>query len=99
MPTVKPVSDLQRNLGSISSECHETGEPIYLTKNGSASLVIMDAAAFDNKFNVLSRVEEREGRVARAIVRGYDDLLNGGTRPWTQAKQDADAIRRVRRAG
>lgn len=96
MPAVKPISDLQRNLGPIAQMCHETGEPVYLTKNGSASLVVMDAEEFDRQARALSAVREREERVQRAIARGYDDMLNGRTRSWTQAKQDADRIRAAR---
>lgn len=99
MPVVKPVSDLQRSLGAVSAECHESGEPIYLTKNGAASLVIMDAAAFDRKFAVADEVLKREECVARALNRGYDDLVNGRTRPWSQAKADAARIREARDAG
>lgn len=49
MPVVKPISDLQRNFGSIADSCHQTKEPVYLTKNGSASLVVMDAEAYDEQ--------------------------------------------------
>lgn len=49
MPVVKPISDLQRNFGSIADICHKTKEPAYLTKNGSASLVVMDAEAYDKQ--------------------------------------------------
>ncbi len=96
MPVVKPISDLQRNLGPIAQVCHESHEPVYLTKNGSASLVLMDAEEFDRRQRALSVVSEREERVQRAITRGYDDMLNGRTRPWAQAKRDADRIRTAR---
>lgn len=96
MPVVKPISDLQRNLGAISSICHETGEPVYLTKNGSASLVVIDAQAYDEQTRASAAILEREERVQRAISRGYDDLLNGRVRPWSRAKADADRIRAAR---
>lgn len=96
MPLMKPISDLQRNLGPIAQACHETGEPVYLTKNGTASLVVMDAEEFDRQARTLSAIREREERVQRAISRGYDDMLNGHTRPWKQAKQDAKRIRTAR---
>ncbi len=96
MPAVKPISDLQRNLGAIVDTCHQSGEPVYLTKNGSASLVVIDAAVYDEQARVLNAVREREERVQRAIARGYDDLLNGRVRPWSQAKVDADRIREAR---
>lgn len=98
MPAVKPISDLQRNLGSLADTCHQTGEPVYLTKNGSASLVLMDAGVYDEQARVLNTVREREERVQRAIARGYDDLLNGRVRPWSQAKLDAARIREARNA-
>ena len=99
MPVVKPVSDLQRNLGSVSKLCHETGEAVYLTKNGSASLVVMDAAAFDKKVSIVEDVLRHEERISRAIARGYDDLVNGRVRPWSQARGDVDRMRAERRAG
>ena len=96
MPVVKPISDLQRNLSSIADACHESGEPVYLTKNGSASLVVMDAEAFDARERAVADLREREERVNRAIARGYDDMLNGRVRSWEQAKADADRIRAAR---
>lgn len=98
MPSYKPVSELRRNLEALSSECHETREPVYFIKNGSASLILMDAQAFDQRLALVERVQEREERVARVIARGYDDLLNGRVRPWFRAKGDADRIREVGRA-
>lgn len=97
MPVVKPISELQRNLTEIAGTCHETGEPVYLTKNGSASLVVMDADSFDRQVEALSAVREREERVNRAICRGYDDYLNGRTRSLDQALADAARIRAARR--
>jgi len=94
MPVVKPISDLQRNFSSIADSCHQTKEPVYLTKNGSASLVVMEA--YDEQTRALSAIQEREDRIQRAITRGYDDLVNGRVRPWKQAKADADRIRAAR---
>lgn len=96
MPTVMPVSELQRNMGSIATQCHETKEPIYLTKNGKASLVVMDAIEFDSRFAALEGLREHEERIHRAISRGYDDMVNGRVRPLAQALQDAERIRSAR---
>ena len=71
-------------------------QPVYLTKNGSASLVVMDAEAYDEQTRALSAIQEREERIQRAITRGYDGLVNGRVRPWKQAKADADRIRAAR---
>lgn len=98
MPTVIPISEMQRNVASVAEECHQTGQPIYLTKNGKASLVVMDASAFDQKYSSMDNIRAHEERVQRAIARGYDDLLSGRTRPWADAKKAADAIREAQDA-
>ena len=92
MPVVKPISDLQRNSGAIAESYHKTKEPVYLTKNGSASLVVMDAEAYDEQTRALTAIQEREDRIQRSIAHGYDDLTNGRVRPWKQAKAEADRM-------
>lgn len=93
MPTVKPISELQRNMAAIARECQETKNPIYLTKNGSASLVVMDAETFDREMALHHDVYDREMRVFRAIMRGREDELNGRVRPLSQATEDARRMR------
>ena len=46
-PIIRSSTDIRRDYNSIEALAKETGKPIYLTKNGRASLVVMDAAAFD----------------------------------------------------
>lgn len=94
MPTVKPISDLQRNMAAITSECQETKQPIYLTKNGSATLVVMDAETFDREMAVHKAVLDREDRVFRAIMRGREDELAGRVRTLDRAREDAAMLRR-----
>lgn len=47
MPNVKSLDELNRSQKEILEELHEKGEPLYLTLDGSACVVVMDAAAFD----------------------------------------------------
>ena len=88
MPTVMPVSELQRNFKKVVDECERSSDPIYLTRNGSASLVVMDAAAFDREMAIHERVRDREIRVQKSIERGYEDYLAGRylplDQPWTR---------------
>lgn len=46
-PIIRSSTDIRRDYNSIEALAKETGKPIYLTKNGRASLVVMDAAVFD----------------------------------------------------
>lgn len=98
MPTVKPISDLQRNMTEIVQECSETKKPIYLTRNGTASLVIMDAAAFDDEMAMHDAVYERESRVYNAIMRGLEDVREGRVRPFSKAVEDARRARSAQHA-
>ena len=47
LPHVRPVSELRTHLPEIEQLAQETGEPIILTKNGAAKLVVMDNDAFN----------------------------------------------------
>lgn len=96
MPVVKPISDPQRNFGAIADSCYKTKEPVFLTKNGSASLPAMDAEAHNDRTRAITTIQEREDHIQRAITRGYDDLTNGRVRPWKHAKAEADRMRASR---
>lgn len=43
----KPITDL-RNTNEISKQCHESNEPIFITKNGYDDLVVMSSEAYNN---------------------------------------------------
>lgn len=54
---IKPSTAITQNYNEISDLCKETGEPVYLTKNGEGDLVVMDIISFDQK---MKRLELRE---------------------------------------
>ncbi len=58
----------------------------------------MDAEAFDEQFSSAAGLREHEMRVKHSIAHGYDDLVNGRARPWSQAKADVERIREARDA-
>lgn len=39
---IRPSAAIRNNYNDISNYCKETGEPVYLTKNGEGDLVVMD---------------------------------------------------------
>lgn len=43
---IYPLSDFQRNAREFVANLQESGQPIVLTVNGKASLVIQDAASY-----------------------------------------------------
>ena len=90
MPLTRTATDLQRNMGEVSAVCHETGEPVYLTKNGVADLVIMDAAAFEAAMDLKDLVYEREMRTLSGIARGREEIRRGFGRPYSEIRGEME---------
>ena len=47
MPNIRPISDLRNKAHEISRICHESGDPVFITKNGEGDLVVMSLAAYE----------------------------------------------------
>ncbi len=48
MPQIRPIRDL-RNTNDISELCHNTKEPIFITKNGYGDMVIMSNETYEKE--------------------------------------------------
>lgn len=47
MPIIRPSSDLRNNYNEISTICHQTNSPVYITKNGSGDLAVMSIELYE----------------------------------------------------
>jgi prevent-host-death family protein len=47
IPQIRPISDLRTNLNDVCEQAQESKEPIFMTKNGKASLVVIDCEAYE----------------------------------------------------
>jgi prevent-host-death family protein len=47
MPHIIPIKEL-KNTSEISNLCHETDEPVYVTKNGYGDMVIMSLETYES---------------------------------------------------
>lgn len=47
MPTIRPVSDLRNHFAEITKEVQSSQEPVFLTKNGVGSIVVMSMEAYE----------------------------------------------------
>lgn len=65
---IKPSAAIRQNYGEIATLCKETGEPVFLTKNGEGDLVVMDINTYDQSVKQLELqeklIEIEEGRRA-----------------------------------
>ena len=47
MPSIRPVSDLRNHFAEITKEVQESREPVFLTKNGVGSIVVMSMDCYE----------------------------------------------------
>ena len=70
MALIRPCADLRNNYNEISRICHETQEPMYITKNGTNDLVILSDEAYETL--IKSNQETEEERIDRLVSEHFD---------------------------
>ena len=63
MPSIRPVSDLRNHFAEITKEVQESREPVFLTKNGVGSIVVMSMESYEqNRYDsmVYDKLREAE---------------------------------------
>ena len=77
MPYIIPIKDL-KNTGEISQLCHETNQPIFITKNGYGDMVIMSLQMFEERMfmqEVYGKLAESEADAAAGYARNAKESL------------------------
>ena len=49
VPLIRPIIDLRTDLNDVCAQAQETQQPIFMTKNGKASLVVIDCVAYEEQ--------------------------------------------------
>lgn len=49
MPNIRPISDLRNSANDISDFCRQTGEPVYITRNGTGDMVVLNMQEFERR--------------------------------------------------
>lgn len=93
MPAIAPLSEFTRNQNAMIARLEETREPIYLTRNGSACVVVINAEAYDERMALSDELLERELRLRASIERGAEQIANGES----MDANEADAMIRTAR--
>ena len=84
MPIIKPSSELRNNYNEISTLCHESNEPVYITKNGSGDLAVMSIETYEyltDKYMLYSELEK-----------GMKSLKNGKKYSAKEVYEELDKI-------
>jgi len=66
MPNIISSADLRNNYAEITRQCHETGEPVFVTKNGKGDVAILSMEAYDRLIGVAQVREELLRRLEQA---------------------------------
>lgn len=76
MITIRPVSDLRNRFTDIETAVNG-GEPVFLTKNGYGSMVVMSIEAYSRmKQNVEQALDEADTYAEENTVRmSHDDVF------------------------
>ena len=67
--TILASAEIRLNYNSVVEKCKESGEPVYLTKNGQGELVVMDIATFEKR--------EQELRAQQLVLESFAARLAG----------------------
>jgi PHD/YefM family antitoxin component YafN of YafNO toxin-antitoxin module len=81
---IHSLTDFKKNTSEFINQLKETGEPVVLTINGKAELIVQDAAAYQKL-----RLVAEEARVLEGIRRGIEDMNTGRTVSLDQFKEHA----------
>jgi prevent-host-death family protein len=79
---IHPLTDFKRKTSEFLRQLKETGNPVVLTINGKAELVVQDAASYQRLFDLAERLEtvqavkESLAAVDRGEGKPIDDVFD-----------------------
>ena len=82
---IQPLTKFKRNTTELLRQMKETGEPIVLTINGRAELVVQDAGSYQKLLELVDRLEAIAG-----VRKGLEESKRGEGQPIE------DAVREIR---
>ena len=77
MPQIIPIRDL-KNTSDILRKCHQSNEPIFVTKNGYGDMVIMSMNLYEEKMfinDVIDKLSNAEVQVKAGKTMDADASL------------------------
>ena len=80
---IDSLTNFKRQTAEYLERLHESGEPVVLTVNGKAQVVVQDAAAYQRLVDAAAKAERDE--TIAAIREGLAAVDAGRTKPARQA--------------
>ncbi len=78
MPNIKSSTDLRNNYNGISSFCHETSEPVFITKNGRGDLAVMSIELYNefmSIYELYQLLQQSEADFANGRTLSFEDSM------------------------
>ena len=95
MLSIRPVSDLLNHFAEITKEVQETKEPVFLTKNGVGSIVVMSMDAYEEgryESQVYDKLLEAEIQAVSTSRRvSHEEVMRSARERLKQAEGDRRA--------
>lgn len=89
---IRPVSDLRNHYSEVEQEVLESG-PVFLTKNGYGSLVVMSVEQFEHiNGDVESALDAADRQAATTTLRYSHDEVFGSIREGLRHGRRAEAV-------
>ncbi len=85
---IDSLSNFKRETAKFVERLKETGEPVVLTINGKAELLVQDAASYQRLLNLASRIES-----LHSLEQSLADADAGRIRPLRKAVKSLGAKR------
>ena len=79
MPNIKSSTDLRNSYNDISTFCHETREPVFITKNGQGDLAVMSIETYEmlsGKLDLYRLLDEGHAAVKAGKKRPLGDIMS-----------------------
>ena len=86
------LTDFKRKTSSLVKRMKKTGQPLVLTVNGKAELIVQDSKAYQQLLDSTERKEAIEG-----IRKGLDDVEKGRSQPAQEALEEIRRKHRIPR--
>ena len=94
MPNIKSSTDLRNSYNAISAFCHESREPVFITKNGQGDLAVMSIEVYEEITKGYNKtLEDSREELYRLLTEGRAAVEAGRTRPHKEVM--ADISRRI----
>ncbi|MDD6348478.1 type II toxin-antitoxin system Phd/YefM family antitoxin [Intestinibaculum porci] len=78
MPNIKSSTDLRNNYNEISSFCHESSEPVFITKNGRGDLAVMSIELYNEfmgRYELYQLLQQSEADFANGRTLSFEDSM------------------------